>query len=1365
MTFDSVMRYTEESVRQCRELVAFLKKRQTIESEYAKALAKMSQGFQKQPQQTASQLISQGAAPGSPEVVKAQLLQTSLWKEVNQIVEKQALLAEAHRQLASSIANNILEPFSSYVKEMEIVRKSQMEKGMEYTRNLQDAYTGLKKAKRDYDCLQQTANENATSLQKAQQSSSARDRDVDKLRQRTTAAIDKANHAQDTLQVIEDICRTAQDDYYTRLMPSLLDDIRNKEEERCLAVKRAVADWVNIEKFHGENQVSLMELFGDRINAVDVGEDMLDFVEYHLSVSEEGDKDRTSISVRSLVNPLKAGRMLMKRGDVVTGWSSKYFVLMAEDRSLYCFDSEDATKVRDVIALKDCSVYPLDDSYFGKPNCLQILVNRERSDIAKKGQQRSDGSPTQRQVYNLVAETAADREVWIQTLKQFVQCCPSRKPSTANSNAAYFAAIAASSLENGYRPIRSLRLWIMEAKDIPIPSAIGSNGRSALINPSAVAATLVSKPVLGGNLYPYCVVLFDDVKQARTGTKAGDNPFWGETFYFSDISPHHTRLRILMFQHNKLQRDVDIGYVSINLNTIKTGKKVEEWYPIKAFHPEDQSTNRTGSMRVGVLLTNEHLLPMHEYTDFLNLTMEPSLRCIRSLGQVVVQQREELAAAVLDMLLARKVDIEGLKTMLREEILATDTPNILFRGNSLTTKALDQYMKLVGMDYLHSTISSLIRNVYKSKEPCEVDPTRLDQPDAVKKNFRRLIAHTTSFWEAIANSVDKCPAELLEVFRHIRKTVSEKFPDDLTTRHTSVSAFIFLRFFCPAILSPKLFGIHKEHPDQNTARNLTLITKILMNMANLTEFGNKELFMTEANVFIKMNLDGMRQFLDAISGTEFAKPSVRSSSVTPARDLRRATEALYQLFHKFQTPLKSLETAQTDPKLESLFPILDSLEAAHARYHQELSAANSSKTSSAGSLRDESPTSPAASSSTKPSPNISQSSSSTDISSNVGKSPPQIELNLGDLELGDRRESRIGLFRNHRVYSVYSESSVGSFENLAQMFATSTGSAESRGGGGGGDDGASSATTKKGDESMSAGSTPNTPPRSPPRNRRDVERPFSMMGDFGGMKDIYAEALHRLDPGSGSVHHEGKEWTSTTHTTKPNKTSATSATRATETSSSSSSPPQPQYKNPPPPRGDSLNEMVSYNGQLLTSPIPIPKGDNGSADGVGGTSPSNSYDSRWLRSAALRMSTIQRSKPPKDSVSGSFGERGEQQSRGLFRGWMNYGASGGGAGSGSGSAVPGTIPDGTPTDNGVTDQFVNSYMSTPTQMSPMSESGSDMGNGMDDRGDAASISSSNTDWEKPPSSPNIPWTKDRRGSIGTRVKTRMSMFLPSGRRE
>lgn len=83
-----------------------------------------------------------------------------------------------------------------------------------------------------------------------------------------------------------------------------------------------------------------------------------------------------------------------------------------------------------------------------------------------------------------------------------------------------------------------------------------------------------------------------------------------------------------------------------------------------------------------------------------------------------------------------------------------------------------------------------------------------------------------------------------------------------TARISSVSAFISLRFFCPAILRPNLFRLSPSHPpDTRTSRTLTLIAKVLMGMANMQTFGSKEPWMAAMNPFLQKNSSSYQDFI------------------------------------------------------------------------------------------------------------------------------------------------------------------------------------------------------------------------------------------------------------------------------------------------------------------------------------------------------------------------------------------------------------------------------------------------------------------------------------------------------------------------
>jgi hypothetical protein len=136
--------------------------------------------------------------------------------------------------------------------------------------------------------------------------------------------------------------------------------------------------------------------------------------------------------------------------------------------------------------------------------------------------------------------------------------------------------------------------------------------------------------------------------------------------------------------------------------------------------------------------------------------------------------------------------------------------NLLFRGNTLLTKSLDFHMKRLGKEYLEETLSDKLKEINEKDPECEVDPNRVTSQSELDRNWRRLINLTEDMWRAIYNSVLRCPQELRLIFRHIRACAEDRFGDFLrTVKYSSVSGFLFLRFFVPAVLNPKLFGLLK----------------------------------------------------------------------------------------------------------------------------------------------------------------------------------------------------------------------------------------------------------------------------------------------------------------------------------------------------------------------------------------------------------------------------------------------------------------------------------------------------------------------------------------------------------------------------
>lgn len=140
-----------------------------------------------------------------------------------------------------------------------------------------------------------------------------------------------------------------------------------------------------------------------------------------------------------------------------------------------------------------------------------------------------------------------------------------------------------------------------------------------------------------------------------------------------------------------------------------------------------------------------------------------------------------------------------------------------------------------------------------------------------------------------------------------------------------ISASIFLRFLCPAILSPSLFGITREYPSEKAARNLTLIAKTLQTLANFTRFQGKENFMEFMNDFLEKEASTMKQFLKEIS-SPLSKDQCYAK-FDDYIDVCKNLSILHTLFSESLTKVSANHNHSVQQRLDKLQRILDGISA------------------------------------------------------------------------------------------------------------------------------------------------------------------------------------------------------------------------------------------------------------------------------------------------------------------------------------------------------------------------------------------------------------------------------------------------------
>ncbi|CAH1272019.1 RASAL2 [Branchiostoma lanceolatum] len=467
-------------------------------------------------------------------------------------------------------------------------------------------------------------------------------------------------------------------------------------------------------------------------------------------------------------------------------------------------------------------------------------------------------------------KTAAEKERWIENIRKTVQ--PTREKCRRTDN--------------------TLKLWIIEAKGLSVKKRY------------------------------FCELLLDEILYARTSSKQkSDVLFWGEHFHFSEL-PAVQNITVNLYKDadkkKKKEKTNLIGTVNIAVNTVDARQFVEKWYPLVVPNNNKSSKTDNPSIRIKARFQSTPILPLELYRDFTQYINDNYSTLCKVLEPVVgVKNKEEIASTMVHILQSTGRAREFLTDIIMTEVSNLADQSLIFRGNTLATKAMEAYLKLVGGKYLQETLGEFIRALYESDEDCEVEPSKVAS-NVLSQHQQALRRHCELAWCKVINSYIIFPSDLKEIFSNLRNRTADKGED---FANTLISGCIFLRFLCPAILSPSLFFLTQEYPSEKTSRCLTLIAKTTQSLANFTKFGNKEEYMSFMNEFVEGEMLNMRNFLKQISSPGVEGHQSRFSGFI---DLGRELSVLHSLITECLTSVDEASLA----KLGNLPNILQDITAA-----------------------------------------------------------------------------------------------------------------------------------------------------------------------------------------------------------------------------------------------------------------------------------------------------------------------------------------------------------------------------------------------------------------------------------------------------
>ncbi|KAM7416255.1 hypothetical protein PAMA_018365 [Pampus argenteus] len=359
---------------------------------------------------------------------------------------------------------------------------------------------------------------------------------------------------------------------------------------------------------------------------------------------------------------------------------------------------------------------------------------------------------------------------------------------------------------------------------------------------------------ISGTSDPFTRVIFNNHSAETSIIKKTRFPHWAETLELEldpeELSEEGT-VTVEVWDWDMVGKNDFLGKVEIPFACLHKTPLLEGWFRLLPLgNNEVDAGGKLGALRLKVRLVEDRILPSVYYQPLIDLLVESVISptevedssALTMLEEVTtVESRQDVAMTLVKIYLGQGLVVPFLDYLNTREVNHTTDPNTLFRSNSLASKAMEQFMKAVGMLYLHEVLKPIINRIFDEKKYIELDPCKIDLNRTRRISFKGAVSeaevrdnsvemlqsYLTSIIESIVGSVDQCPPVMRVAFKQLHKRVEEQFsePENEDVKYLAISGFFFLRFFAPAILTPKLFQLRDQHADTRTSRTLLLLAK------------------------------------------------------------------------------------------------------------------------------------------------------------------------------------------------------------------------------------------------------------------------------------------------------------------------------------------------------------------------------------------------------------------------------------------------------------------------------------------------------------------------------------------------------------
>ncbi|KAG9289687.1 hypothetical protein G9A89_014422 [Geosiphon pyriformis] len=281
----------------------------------------------------------------------------------------------------------------------------------------------------------------------------------------------------------------------------------------------------------------------------------------------------------------------------------------------------------------------------------------------------------------------------------------------------------------------------------------------------------------------------------------------------------------------------------------------------------------------------------------------------------------------------------------------------LLRANTPVSRMMTTYTRRgPGQSYLKSVLSERINSLIEHKNlNLEINPLKVYEqmikqieeengtipqhlqrsvtPDVAAANvdvqaiigprLKMLMEIANSFLTTIIESREQVPYGIRWICKQIRSLTKRRYPDAAEVAMCSlIGGFFFLRFINPAIVTPQSYMLIDGIPGKHPRRTLTLIAKMLQNLANKPTY-SKEEYMIMLNPFVESNKQRINRFLnelcevgdfyeslEATSDKSHLRILLEEVGPAPAQVPRKENRTIeLPLFSRWETPIQDIASA------------------------------------------------------------------------------------------------------------------------------------------------------------------------------------------------------------------------------------------------------------------------------------------------------------------------------------------------------------------------------------------------------------------------------------------------------------------------